>query len=147
MLKNAKKFVEPFKNYASYIHTFSLTDNSQGSRKKGKKKKTQFQKQSSVLFRSVLFAVFYKKGVLKNFAEFRGKHLCQTGKKRPATLLKMRLCHNCFSRTPFLKNTSGGCFYTLNKYSINYSNRLLVCCLSLCLYDSNVSVSFDHQQI
>ena len=37
MLKNAKRFVETFKNYASYIHTFSLTDNFQNSRKKGKK--------------------------------------------------------------------------------------------------------------
>ena len=43
-------------------------------------------------------------------------------------LLKMRLWHRCFSVTfarfliaPFLKNTSGCCFWTLNEYSINYS--------------------------
>ena len=55
MLKNAKKFVEPFKNYASYIHTFSLTDNSQGSRKKGKKEKNLVLEPvfRSVSFRSV----------------------------------------------------------------------------------------------
>ena len=39
MLKNAKRFVETFKNYASYIRTFNLTDNSQDSRKKGKEDK------------------------------------------------------------------------------------------------------------
>ena len=42
--------------------------------------------------------VFCKKGVLKTFAKFTGKHLCQslflnTG---PATLLKRRLWHSCF---------------------------------------------------
>ena len=43
-----------------------------------------------------------KRGVLKNFAKFTGKHMCwslcliklQTW--RPATLLKMRLQHRCF---------------------------------------------------
>ena len=39
MLKSAKRFVETFKNYASYIHTFSFTDNFQNSRKKVKKDK------------------------------------------------------------------------------------------------------------
>ena len=64
--------------------------------------------------------VFYKKGVLRNFTKFTGKHLCQglffnkvTG-LRSATLLKKRLWHRCFLvnfvkflRTPFLQNTSG----------------------------------------
>ena len=61
--------------------------------------------------------VFYKKGVLKNFAKFTGKHLCQglfsnkVGGLRPATLLKKRLWHGCFPvnfpiflRTSILKN-------------------------------------------
>ena len=50
--------------------------------------------------------VFCKKGVLRNFAKFTGKHLCQS--LRPATLLKKRLWHRCFPanfakflRTPF----------------------------------------------
>ena len=64
--------------------------------------------------------VFYKKGVLRNFAIFIGKHLCQSlflnkiGSLRPETLLKKRLWHRCFLlnfekflRTPFLQNTSG----------------------------------------
>ena len=59
-----------------------------------------------------------RKGVLRNFAKLT-EHLCQslffnkvTG-LRPATLLKKRLWHRCFSvnfakfpRTPFLQNTS-----------------------------------------
>ena len=102
MLKNAKRFVQTFKNYASYIHTFSLTDNFQNPRKKGKKREKKLS------FRSSLPEVFYKKGVLKTFAKFAGKHLRQTGQSlffnkvaslRPAALLKMRLWHRCFSVT------------------------------------------------
>ena len=49
--------------------------------------------------------MFYKKGVLKDFAKFTGKHLRQSlfliklqilSCLRPATLLKKRLCHRCF---------------------------------------------------
>ena len=51
--------------------------------------------------------VFCKKGVLRNFIKFAGKHLCQI--LRPATLLQKRLWHTCltvnfvkFLRTTFL---------------------------------------------
>ena len=63
--------------------------------------------------------VFCKKGALKNFAKFTGKHLCQSlffdkvAGLRPATLLKMRFCHSCFFgefckifQNAFLQNTS-----------------------------------------
>ena len=46
--------------------------------------------------------VFCKKGVLRNFAKFTGKHLCQSlfynkvAALRPATLLKERLWHRSF---------------------------------------------------
>ena len=59
--------------------------------------------------------VFCKKGIVRNFGKFTGKHLCQNvflnkvADLRPATLLKERLWHRCFSvnfakflRTPFL---------------------------------------------
>ena len=59
--------------------------------------------------------VFFKKNVLKNFAKFTGKHLCQSlfcnkvAGCQPANLLKKRLWHWCFPmnftkflRTPFL---------------------------------------------
>ena len=65
-----------------------------------------------------------RKGVLRNFSKFTGKHLCQSlffnkvAGLRPATLLKKRLWHRCFPvnfekflRTPFVQNTSGGCFW------------------------------------
>ena len=50
-----------------------------------------------ILFRSSRPEVFCKKGVLRNFTKFTGKHLCQSlfFKKvtglRPVTLLKKRL--------------------------------------------------------
>ena len=60
-----------------------------------------------------------RKGVLRNFAKFTGKHQCQSlffnklAGLRPATLLKRRLWHRCFPMnfskfltTPFLQNTS-----------------------------------------
>ena len=61
-----------------------------------------------------------RKGVIRNFAKFTGKHLCQSlffykvaGQGlRPASLLKKRLWHRCFPvdfakflRTPFSQNT------------------------------------------
>ena len=70
-----------------------------------------------------------KKGVLKNFSKFTGKHLCQSllfnkvASFRPAALVKKRLWHGCFPvnfekflRTPFFiehlwanASTSGIC--------------------------------------
>ena len=68
-----------------------------------------------VLSRSSCSEVFCKKGVLRNFAKFTGKHLCQSlffnkvAGLRPAILLKERLWHRCFPvnfakflRAPFL---------------------------------------------
>ena len=64
--------------------------------------------------------VFCKNSVLRNYAKFTGKHLCQnlffnnvTG-LRPATSLKKRLWYRCFPvnfsklvKTGFIQNTSG----------------------------------------
>ena len=67
-----------------------------------------------------------KKGVLKNYTKFTGKHLRQSlifnkvEGLRPATLLKKRLSHRCFPvnfakflRTPFLNNTPGRLLLTI----------------------------------
>ena len=67
-----------------------------------------------------------RKGVLRNFTKFAGKHLCQSlfcnkvACLRPAFLLKKGLWYRCFPvnfakflRTPFLQKTSGGCFSSL----------------------------------
>ena len=64
-----------------------------------------------------------RKGVLRIFTKFRGKHLCQSlffnkvGGLSPATLLKKRPWHRCFAvnfakflRAPFLQNTPRRCF-------------------------------------
>ena len=53
-------------------------------------------------FRSSRPDVFYKKGALRNFTKFTGKHLCQSlfsnkvAGLTPATLLKKRLWQRCF---------------------------------------------------
>ena len=66
------------------------------------KKNMQYMKKSFVSDRSSRPKVFCKKGVLRNFTKFTGKHLCQSlfFKKvaglRPATLLKKRLWHSWF---------------------------------------------------
>ena len=74
-----------------------------------------------------------KKGVLRNFAKFTGKHLCQSlyfnkvAGLRPATLLKKKLWHRCFPvnfaklRTPFLQNTSGRLLLEMGDYSFYFS--------------------------
>ena len=63
-----------------------------------------------------------KKGVLKKFGKFTGKHLCQSlffnkVAGRPATFLKKRLWHRCFLvnfakflRTPFYRTPLDDCF-------------------------------------
>ena len=71
-------------------------------------------------YRNSLPEVFCRKGALRNFSKFTGKHLCQSlyfnkvSGLRAETLLKKRLWHRCFPvnfakflRIPFLKNTSG----------------------------------------
>ena len=81
--------------------------------------------------------VLCKKGVLRNFAKFTGKHLCQglflnkVADLRPATLLKKRLWHRRFTvnfakflKTPFfiehllwlLSYVVNGLLYTWNKH-------------------------------
>ena len=48
--------------------------------------------------------MFCKKGVFRNFAKFTGKHQCQS-------LFFNKVASGLqFPRTPFLNNTSGGCF-------------------------------------
>ena len=62
-----------------------------------------------------------RKDVYRNFAKFTGKHLCQSlcrsARGLSATSFKKRFWHRRFPvnfakflRTPFLQNTSGGCF-------------------------------------
>ena len=99
-----------------------------------KLEKERQKKRKKFTFRNSLPKLFYKKAVLKNFARFTGKQLCQSlffnkvSGLRSATLLRMRLWHRYFPvtfarflRASFLKNTSNDSFCTLKKYLINYS--------------------------
>ena len=75
--------------------------------------------------------MFCEKGVLRNFAKFRGKYLCL----RPATLLKKTLETGVFlwilwnfEEHLFLQSTSGGCSYLDNlmkKYPGYQKDRLV----------------------
>ena len=68
--------------------------------------------------------MFCRKGVLRNFAKFTGKQLCQSlffnkvAGLGPAFCLKKRIWHRCFPvnfvkffRTPFLQTPFGDCFF------------------------------------
>ena len=79
--------------------------------------------------------IFWKKLVLRNFAKFAGKHLCQSlifkkvADLRPVTLLKRRPRHMRFPMnfTKFLRtslqNIAGGCFcWSLGIHAIEYQN-------------------------
>ena len=68
-----------------------------------------------------------RKSVLRNFAKFTGKHLCQSfffnkvPGLRTATLLKKRPWHRCFPvnfakllRTPFYRTPLDDCFWTFS---------------------------------
>ena len=74
---------------------------------------SQFEKWRYQMFRSSYQRCSVTKVVLRNFAKFTGKHLCQCLMCQPATLLKKRLWHRCFPvnfakflRTSFSQNTS-----------------------------------------
>ena len=77
-----------------------------------------YQLQNPIQLRSSHPEVFCKKGVLKNFAKFTGKHLCKRlFFNKVAGSLKKSLWHKCFHvnfakflRTHFLQNSFGGCF-------------------------------------
>ena len=90
-----------------------------------------------------------RKGVLRNFTKFTGKHLCQrlffnkVAGLRPATLLKKSLWHRCFPvnfakflRTPFLQNTSGrllleGLLTNLKLSCTNLNEDPITSCLTI----------------
>ena len=72
---------------------------------------------SVILTEAVVRRCSVKKDVLRNFAKFTGKRLCQSLFFNKVGVEKRHL-HRCFPvnfpkflRTPLLKNTSGGCFW------------------------------------
>ena len=88
--------------------------------------------------------MLFKIGVLKNFANFTGKHPCQD-LSQACNFIKERLQYRCFSeiyakflRTPFSQNASGGCFWNnliwLNLFQVMIlAKQLKKCCIFLLL--------------
>ena len=83
-----------------------------------------------LLYRSSHQRCSVRKGVLRNFTKFTGKHLYQSyyfnkvAGIRPATLLKKTLWHRFFTvnfakflKTPFLQNSSGRLLLYVTKNS------------------------------
>ena len=74
-----------------------------------------------LLLRSSHHRCSMKKGFLRNFTKFTGKHLCQklffnkVTDLRPATLFKKGLWHSCFpvNFAKFLRTPDGDCFWLL----------------------------------
>ena len=79
-----------------------------------------------------------KKGVLRNVANFTGKHLCQSlfyhksAGPKPAILLKKRLWHRCFPmnfakflRTPFHRTPLNDCFSTIQHFLAENPSKVL----------------------
>ena len=69
--------------------------------------------------------MFCKKGVLRNFAKFTGKHQCRSLRDQQF-YFKKRFWHRCFPvhfakflRTLLLQNISGGCFCYLYEFTWN----------------------------
>ena len=89
-------------------------------------------KTNHMLHRSSHRRCSVRKDVLRNFAKFTGKHLCQGLK--PAPFLKKRLWHRCFPgnsakflKTPFLQNTSGKLLlFRVNRVSDYYAKSIYI---------------------
>ena len=93
----------------------------------------------SIIYRSSHQRCSLRKGVIRNFAKFTGKHLCQrlffnkVAGLTPATLLKKRLWHRCFPvnfakflRTPFYRTPLGDCF-CIDDIFLNKSQQTFTC--------------------
>ena len=97
-----------------------------------------FHEEDNDVIRSSRSLMFFKIGVLKNFAIFKRKHLCRSfflrklRAWRHATLLKrdstqVFSCEYCefFKNTFFSQNTSGGCFLIILLLFLHPSNHLI----------------------
>ena len=108
------------------------------------KKKEQLYQKKSTNSRSSQRRCSVRKGALRNFGKFTGKHLCQSlffnkvAGLRSATLLKKRLWHRCFPvnfpkflRRTFLQNTSGRLLLSINSYSCFSRRQIYLISLSI----------------
>ena len=98
------------------------------------------------MFRSSCPEVFCEKGVLRNFIQFAGKHLCQS------LFLKEKLWHRCFHmnfakflRTPFLAEHLW--WLLLVKLTWSKSWRLLLRAAFLVFYFYLVLLGFNNKRL
>ena len=99
-----------------------------------------------------------KKGALRNFTKFTGKHLCQSlffnKVAGQVFLLKKRLWHRCFPanfvkflRTPFLQNTSGRLLLNIWNQYLCWISIHALCYYELISYVSLVLWKFSIKSI
>ena len=103
--------------------------------------------------------MFCKKGDLKNFTKFTGKHLCQSlffnkvAGLRPATSLRKKLWHRCFTvnfvkllRTTFLKeHLERMLLKTSEKRQFHHSCFFLILLKSVVFYVKKIKTyNFQH---
>ena len=112
-----------------FISFFCWNEISKKSSIKEDTRKMENCKANHILDRSSHRRCSVRKDVLRNFAKFTWKHLCQglfmSGPKA-STFLKKRLWHRCFPgnsakllKTPFLQNTSGKLLlFRVNRVSV-----------------------------
>ena len=113
MLKNVKRFVETFKNYASYIHNFSWTDNFQNPRKEGKKEKKK-------LALEAIFRGYSIKKVFLKISQNSLENTCARQKQPFRGVLSKRNSEKIYRRAPMPK-----CDF--NKVALQlYWNHILV---------------------
>ena len=105
----------------------------------------------SKTFRSSRPEVFCRKGVLRDFTKFTGKHLCESlylikvAGRGPATLLKKRLWQRCFPvnfvkflRTPFFKEHL---WWLLLNFVLDYFDKNWSDVLQIDQQDVNLSIN------
>ena len=120
-----------------FISFFCWNEISKKSSIKEDTRKMENCKANHILDRSSHRRCSVRKDVLRNFAKFTGKHLCQgllmSGPKA-CSFIKKRLWHRCFPvnfakflRTPFLQNTSGRLLlFRVNRVSDYYAKSFYI---------------------
>ena len=105
------------------------------------------------IFRSSCPEVFCRKGVLKNFTKFTGKHLCNncTGS---VTLLKKGLWHRCFPvnfvkflRTPFFIEhlwTTASVYFTYPDHDLFQHRSIIFTRILLIVYSSSYLIIIEN---
>ena len=102
-LKNAKQILSLQSKFSKFLQTYLLACSNVPH--------FSTKKKSVIIFKRSHRKCSVRKGILRNFAKFTGKHLCQSHffkKEKKETLAQVFPVNFAkFLRTPFLQNTSG----------------------------------------